>query len=96
MDLVSRTSRRTRRTSGPVVASKMRHPHDLIFGEQQELFMASELASELYVDEVLTGDGSLITLDSPGSVRGLDRTGPDLRPISEILTSSVARILYGW
>ena len=33
----------------------------------------SELAAELYVDEVLTGDGHLVTIDIPGSVSGLIR-----------------------
>ncbi len=74
----------------------MRHPHDFLFGEQQELFMASELASELYVDEVLTGDGSLVILDKHGSVSGLGRDGTDLRPISEILTPNIVRLLNGW
>ena len=38
-----------------------------------EGFMGSELAAELYVDEVLTGDGSPVRLDIPGSVSGLIR-----------------------
>ena len=37
------------------------------------LSLDSELASELYVDEVLTGDGHLVTLDLPCSVSGLIR-----------------------
>ena len=36
-------------------------------------FMESELASELYCDEVLTGDGHFVRLDIPGSVSGLIR-----------------------
>ena len=32
-------------------------------GSQFALFMASELASELYCDEVLAGDGSILHLD---------------------------------
>ena len=34
-------------------------------------FLASELASELYCDEVLAGDGSLLQIDSPLSVSAL-------------------------
>ena len=34
--------------------------------------MASELASELYVDEVLAGDGSILQVDRIGSVSALD------------------------
>ena len=60
--------RRTRRILPRVRVRKVLHPHDLIFGEQLPLFMASELASELYVDEVLTGDGSLVILDKHGSM----------------------------
>jgi len=37
------------------------------------LFMASEKAAELYVDEVLDGEGRLLHLDSIGSVSGLRR-----------------------
>ncbi len=47
-----------------------RSPSD---GSVQSPFMASELASELYCDERLTGDGHLISLDIPGSVSGLTR-----------------------
>jgi len=91
VDLVEKTSRRIRKVLRiPSVASKMRVPLD---DGAVERFMASELASELYVDEVLTGDGSLITIDSPVSVSGLDRTGQGLRPIAAILPS-VARILH--
>ncbi len=36
-------------------------------------FMDTELASELYVDEVLTGDGRLVILDTVRSMRGLIR-----------------------
>ena len=34
-------------------------------------FLASELVSELYCDEVLAGDGSLLQIDSPFSVSAL-------------------------
>ena len=34
-------------------------------------FMASEAASELYCDEVLTGEGFPVRLDKVGSVSGL-------------------------
>jgi len=37
---------------------------------QFSAFMDSELASELYVDEVLTGDGRLVILDKYRSVSG--------------------------
>ena len=33
-------------------------------------FLQSELAAEMYVDERLTGDGTFVTLDKPGSVSG--------------------------
>ena len=33
--------------------------------------MASELASELYVDDVLTGDGFPVILDIPGSMSAM-------------------------
>ena len=36
-----------------------------------ELFMASELASELYCDELLAGDGSSLYVDSVCSVSAL-------------------------
>ena len=36
-----------------------------------EVFMASELASEMYVDEVLDGQGRLQYIDKVGSVSGL-------------------------
>ena len=39
----------------------------------KHMFMASELASEMYVDDLLTGDGFSVILDSPGSVSGLRR-----------------------
>ena len=54
----------------------MRHVSDLL---RDSRFLESELASELYVDEVLAGDGSLLHIDSKGSVSalvGLGRTGP--------------------
>ncbi len=39
-----------------------------MFSRVGDLFMASELAAEMYVDELLAGDGSVQYLDSPGSV----------------------------
>ena len=39
----------------------------------KQMFMASELASELYVDGLLTGDGQAVIVDSPVSVSGLRR-----------------------
>jgi len=33
-----------------------------------DLFMQTELAAEMYVDEYLTGDGLPVILDRPGSV----------------------------
>ena len=47
----------------------MSHPHDSVFGDQ--LFLGSELASELYVDEVLDGAGRIQYLDSVRSMSGL-------------------------
>ena len=38
-----------------------------------DAFMNSERASELYCDEVLTGDGFLVRFDKHGSVSGLTR-----------------------
>ena len=39
-----------------------------MFHRVGELFLQTELAAEMYVDEVLAGDGSVLHLDSPGSV----------------------------
>ena len=41
------------------------------------VFMNSERASELYCDEILTGDGQRVIVDIPGSVSAL--TGQDKR-----------------
>ena len=61
-------------------------------------FMASEAASELYCDEVLTGEGFPVRLDRYGSVSGLIRfdsaTGPQLVHISELLRPKGAP--HGW
>ena len=46
----------------------LEHPDQLWFD-----FMASERASELYCDEVLTGDGLPVSLDDTRSVSGLIR-----------------------
>ena len=50
-------------------------------------FMDSERVSELYCDEVLTGDGRLIRLDLPSSVSGLIRFGLlwGLMPVPDII-----------
>ena len=47
-------------------------------------FIHSELASLLYVDEVLAGDGSVLHVDTPGSVRGLIRAEQDLVQVPKI------------
>jgi len=65
--------------------SRRPHLHDSLFGEQLGLFMASELASELYVDEVLAGDGSLLHVDTIGSVRGLRRDEDTFVPSGKII-----------
>ena len=50
-------------------------------------FLQTELAAEMYCDEVLTGDGHFVSLDIPGSVSGLIRSdlARDLRTITQIL-----------
>ena len=63
-------------------------------GVQSELFLHSELAAELYVDEVLTGDGHPVSLDIPSSVSGLtrfdirDSSVRELTPLGERLLLS--------
>jgi len=42
----------------------------LIIPRVSSQFLSSEKASELYCDEVLTGDGHFVTLDRSGSVSG--------------------------
>ena len=49
--------------------SRMRSLISLRVGQ---LFLSSERAAELYVDEVLDGSGRLLHLDSTGSVSGLE------------------------
>ena len=48
-------------------------------------FMNSELAAEFYCDDVLTGDGHLVTLDIPSSVSGLIRFDSELIHVSDLI-----------
>ncbi len=51
---------------------------ELLSPRVSEEFMQTEMAAELYCDEVLTGDGHLIRLNIPSSVSGLIRFDSDL------------------
>jgi len=67
----------------------------LLWELQHARFLQSELAAELYVDEVLAGDGSLLHVDSKGSVRGLSRDEAPLVQVPEIKILSAGDPLYG-
>ena len=58
-------------------------------------FMESERASELYVDEVLDGQGSFQQLDWVGSVSAVDRDRGHLWLSSKDLDEQVRRALHG-
>ncbi len=50
-----------------------------------DAFLHSELAAEMYVDEVLDGSGNLLYVDRVGSVSALSRAEQPLRHISEYI-----------
>ncbi len=55
-----------------------------MIGDQREFaFMASELASELYCDEVLDGSGCFQYLDSVRSVSAFEGEGEDVHPCED-------------
>ncbi len=56
-------------------------------------FMRLEIASELYVDEVLDGSGRLQYIDTMGSVRGLDLDRDPMWPSDKYLDEQVRRDL---
>ncbi len=69
------------------------HPHDSLFGAQ--LFLGSELAAELYVDEVLDGRGRFQYLDSVSSVSGLVEVEEDHVWDDRLLDQQHRRFLNG-
>jgi len=59
------------------------------------LFLASEKAAELYVNEVLDGEGRFLHLDSTGSVSGLELERDTLWPSDQDLLEQCERFHNG-
>jgi len=58
-------------------------------------FMDSELASEMYVDEVLTGDGQFVRLDNVSRVTAMDDGRVAIWPDARYTDQQYRRFLNG-